>query len=503
MMPAHAAHAEVTLGALFGETAAGYAECLIGDITMHSAEVTPGALFMALAGRRHHGLDFVDEALRRGARAVAWEPAEGRASPQLPQGCVGVRVPRLRARLGAIADEFFAWPSAAMSLAAVTGTNGKTTVAWLVASALEQTGQPCAYIGTLGHGRTTALADSSLTTPDVITLHRWLAAARDEGCRHGVLEASSHALDQARLDAVRLRVAAFTNLSHDHLDYHGSMQAYAAAKARLFAWPGLETAVINADDACGAQLLASLPAESQAVTVTMNGVAAGGAARRLAGRIVASQGHGLSVAWSLDGSSGVLESALLGRFNAANLLLALGMLVALDVPVDEAAARLSRVRPPPGRMQLFGGAGRRPLVVVDFAHTPDALERVLQTLREHRPAGRLLCVFGCGGDRDRGKRALMGEVAGRLSDHVILTDDNPRSEDGEQIIREIRSGLGAASCEVIRDRAEAIRVAVTTATSDDLVLVAGKGHEQQQRFGSFSLPFSDEAAVRAALELQP
>lgn len=502
-MPARAAHDEVTLAALFGDVAAASADRMIGDLTMHSAEVTPGALFVALAGRRQHGLDFLDEALRRGARAVAWEPVEGRLPPQLPQGCAEVRVPQLRAHLGTIADAFFARPSAAMSLAAVTGTNGKTTVAWLVATALEQAARPCAYIGTLGHGRTMALADSTLTTPDVITLHRWLAAARDDGCCHGVLEASSHALDQARLDGVRLRVAAFTNLSHDHLDYHGSMQAYAAAKARLFAWPGLETAVINADDACGAQLLASLPPASQALSVTMNGVAPGGAARRLTGRVIASQGHGLSVAWSLDGASGVLESALLGGFNAANLLLALGMLVALDLPVDEAAARLSRVRPPPGRMQLFGGAGRRPLIVVDFAHTPDALERVLHTLREHRPGGRLLCVFGCGGERDRSKRALMGEVAGRLADHVVLTDDNPRGEDGEQIIREIRSGLGAASYEVIRDRADAIRAAVAIAAPDDLVLVAGKGHEQTQSVGANRLPFSDEAAVRAALELQP
>ncbi len=502
-MPARAAHDTVTLAALLSDMRPAFADCVIDDITMHSAEVTPGALFVALAGQRHHGLDFLDEALRHGARAVVWEPAPGRAAPQLPPGGVEVCVPALRARLGRIADAFFARPSAALSLAAVTGTNGKTTVAWLVANALDQAARPCAYIGTLGHGRTTALADTTLTTPDVITLHRWLAAARDEGCGDAVLEASSHALDQARLDGVRLRVAAFTNLTHDHLDYHGTMEAYAAAKARLFAWPGLETAVINADNACGAQLLASLPRAAQALSVTMNGVGAGGSVRRLAGRVVASQGHGLSVGWSLDGTHGVLESALLGRFNAANLLLALGMLVGMDMPVEEAAARLSRVRPPPGRMQLFGGAGRRPLVVVDFAHTPDALERVLHTLREHRPAGRLLCVFGCGGERDRGKRPLMGEVAGRLADHVVLTDDNPRGEDGEQIIRDIRSGLGSASSETIRDRAAAIRTAVAMAGPDDLVLVAGKGHEQVQAVGATRLPFSDEAAVRAALELQP
>jgi len=492
------APAPISLGELLLECPPEARAQPVYDLTQNSSEVRPGSLFIALAGRRTHGLAHAAEAVRRGASAVAWEPVEGLFPPALP-GVTALCVPRLRSRLGAIADRYFAAPSAAMALAGVTGTNGKTTVAWLVACALDHAGQPCAYIGTLGHGRPGTLAASELTTADVITLHRRLAQARGQGCAHGALEASSHALDQGRLDGLRLRVAAFTNLSHEHLDYHGSMQAYGAAKARLFAWPGLEHAVINADDAFGAQLLSQLPDRVRALPVSLNGSAAG--AGRLGGRVVNSHRAGLALAWTLGSEAGLIESRLLGRFNAANLLLALGVLVTLGMPVEAAAAQLARVRPPPGRMQVFGGAGRRPMVVVDFAHTPDALERVLEALREHCPASRLHCVFGCGGDRDAGKRPLMGEIAGRLADRVILTDDNPRSEDGDRIIADIRSGVAAAAVTVRRDRAEAIAEAVTGAAPGDVVLVAGKGHEQVQLHGAHVVPFSDEAAVRAALEL--
>ncbi len=492
----------MALGALFSDAPASLSRVQISDLTLHSGEVQPGSLFVALAGGRRHGLEFLDEALARGAAAVAWEPAEGVNAPTLPPGVAGLRAPLLRARLGAVADRFFGQPSATLSLAAVTGTNGKTTVAWLVASALEADGKPCGYVGTLGHGRTSALASTRLTTPDVITLHRWLDAARAAGCRYGALEASSHALDQSRLDGVRLRVAGFTNLSHEHLDYHGSLEAYAAAKARLFAWPGLDCAVINADDAQGARLLAGLPEGVGSIAVTLNGLG-GGAGRRLVARSAPAANGGLALAWSLDGEHGVLESPLVGRFNAGNLALSLGILVALGLPADRAAARLARVLPPPGRMQVFGGAGHQPLVVVDFAHTPDALERALEALREQRPRARILCVFGCGGERDPAKRPLMGEVAARLADEVMLTDDNPRGEDGGEIIEAIRQGMGPRAgrgVHVIRDRREAIAAALTEASADDVVLVAGKGHEQTQQVGTACLPFSDAAVVRELLE---
>ncbi|TVQ47078.1 MAG: UDP-N-acetylmuramoyl-L-alanyl-D-glutamate--2,6-diaminopimelate ligase [Gammaproteobacteria bacterium] len=489
----------MTLGALFSDCPAPLADVRVQDLTLHSGDVQPGGLFVALAGRSGHGLDHLEEALARGAAAVAWEPAENIAPPRLPDTVAGIRAPLLRARLGMMADRFFGQPSAGMALAAVTGTNGKTTVAWLVARALEADNHPCAYVGTLGRGRPAALAAATLTTPDVITLHRWLADAHAAGCRHGTLEASSHALDQARLDGVRLRVAAFTNLSHEHLDYHGSLEAYAAAKARLFAWPGLEWAVINADDPQGARLLAALPAGVSPLAVSLNGFG-GGAGRRLVARAAPSASGGLTLAWSLDGAHGELESPLVGRFNAGNLALALGILVALGLPPDRAAARLARVAPPPGRMQGFGGAGHAPLVIVDFAHTPDALERALEALREQRPRARLYCVFGCGGERDREKRPLMGEVAARLADEVILTDDNPRGEDAEQIIAAIQRGAGARGARVIRDRRAAIATAIGEARAGDVVLVAGKGHERSQQVGDQVLPFSDADVVRDVLE---
>ncbi len=489
----------MALGVLFSDCPVGVADLRVQDLSLHSGEVQQGGLFVALAGRRGHGLEHLDEALERGAVAVAWEPAEGVTPPTLPHPVAGLRAPLLRARLGAMADRFFQQPSAGMALAAVTGTNGKTTVAWLVARALEADHHPCAYVGTLGHGRPAALAAATLTTPDVITLHRWLAEARSTGCRYGALEASSHALDQSRLDGVRLRVAAFTNLSHEHLDYHGSLHAYAAAKARLFAWPGLDSAVINADDPQGARLLAALPAGVSSLAVSLNGLA-GGTGRRLVARAGPSASGGLALAWSLDGEHGELESPLVGRFNASNLALALGILVALGLPAERAAARLARVVPPPGRMQVFGGAGHAPLVVVDFAHTPDALERALEALREQRPHGRLYCVFGCGGERDREKRPLMGEVATRLADAVILTDDNPRGEDGGEIIKAIQRGAGRRGARVIRDRRAAIAAAIGEAAAGDVVLVAGKGHEHSQQFGDQVLPFSDAAVVRDVLE---
>ena len=353
-------------------------------------------------------------------------------------------------------------------------------------------------IGTLGAGRPGALAPSGFTTPDVIEVHRTLAGLRDSGARWAAMEVSSHALDQRRVAGVRFRAAAFTNLSRDHLDYHGTLDAYGEAKARLFQVPGLGLAVINAGDAFGRSLISRIPAAVDLVTVGPVETPALARGRRLSLRNVEARPHGLSL--ELGGSWGPLrmESPLLGRFNADNLTLALGVLLALGVPADEAVQGLGGVSAPPGRMESFGGDGR-PLVVVDYAHTPDALAKALAAARVHC-RGRLWCVFGCGGDRDPGKRPEMARHAEALADRLVVTDDNPRGEDPARIVAGILAGFehpGRARVE--HDRRAAIRLAVRQAARADVVLVAGKGHEDYQIVGEERRSFSDRAEVLQAL----
>ncbi len=503
MMPAPRTTVPMHLDTLLAGVADVPADVPVADITLDSREVRTGALFIALRGNRTHGLEYLDDALQRGATAVAWEPAPGVTPPVLPAGVHGVAVPLLRERLGTVADRFFGSPSKSVATAAVTGTNGKTTVAWLVAGALEHLGKPCAYIGTLGTGRLPTPDTGGLTTPEVVTMHRLLAQARDEGTRHAVLEASSHALAQARLAEVRVAVAAFTNLTPEHLDYHGDMRAYGAAKLGLFRHPGLRAAVVNVDDPYSEAVLAALPAGVSATRVSIAPAALPGP-DRLCAKLMPESGPGLVLVVDAAGRRLTLNSRLVGAFNASNLLVALGMLRALGVDADAAIRALSDARPPPGRMQVFGGAGRKPLVVVDFAHTPDALERALEALRAHRPAAHLTVVFGCGGERDALKRPQMGAIAARLADRVVLTDDNPRGEDPDVILAQIREGIPAsASVSQCRDRGQAIVDAVAGAGPEDVVLVAGKGHESVQLVRGDARPFSDEAAVRAALEARP
>jgi UDP-N-acetylmuramoyl-L-alanyl-D-glutamate--2,6-diaminopimelate ligase len=356
----------------------------------------------------------------------------------------------------------------------------------------------CGIIGTLGQGRPGALRGGGLTTPDALTTHRALADLYAAGCERVAMEVSSHALDQRRLAGVRFSTAVFTNLSRDHLDYHGSMAEYARAKARLFAWPGLQSAVINRDDAHGRVLAGSLSQDVRLITYG-TGPTRGLRGEHLVGRVMGLTADGLELA--VDGvfGRGVVRARLAGRFNALNLLAAVGTLVAEGIELQQVLARLGAARAVPGRMEPFGGSRGRPLVVVDYAHTPDALGQALESLRD-QCRGRLCCVFGCGGDRDAGKRPAMGAVAARLADALVLTDDNPRGENGDQIVDAILRGMPAgARVTVERDRAAAICLAVTAAGADDAVLVAGKGHETVQEVAGVRRPFSDAAAVRAAL----
>jgi len=482
------------LTALLAPWASPPAPVRVTGVALDSRALAPGSLFLAVAGRSRHGAAFVDAAIAAGAGAVAYEPAPGVDTARLERRCNEaavpvVAVPGLGRLAGDIAARFHADPSRALTVVGVTGTDGKSSVTHFAAQLLEAAGWRCGIMGTLGHGFAGALAAGTHTTPDATGVQAALAALRAAGAQAVVMEVSSHALDQGRVDAVAFDVAVLTNLSREHLDYHGSMAAYAAAKARLFGWRDLRARVLNLDDALGRRLAAG---HERVIGYGADAVAA------LRLRAVTPQAQGLSVTLELRGRGAEVTLPLLGRFNAANALAALGVVEALGGDPVAALPALAGLRPVPGRMEPFGG-GDRPLVVVDYAHTPAALEAALAATREHCQ-GRLWCVFGCGGERDAGKRPLMGAVATRWADHVVLTNDNPRQESPEAILAEIRAGCaGAADVRTIAERAKAVRHALAAAAPGDVVLVAGKGHEDCQILGDRRLAFSDRDAVRAAL----
>ena len=466
-------------------------------VALDSREIQPGYLFLAVRGHDDHGLQHLADARRRGASAVAYDP-EG-AVQYLPglNGLPAIAVRELARQAGPIAARFYADPSAAQSVIAVTGTNGKTSVSLLAAQILTELGKPCGLLGTLGYGVYGQLQTGRHTTPDAVSLQAWLARFRDARVRYASLEASSHALDQGRLNGVHFRTAVFTNLTRDHLDYHGDMRTYGAAKRRLFDMPGVRHAVINLDDAFGRELAAALPSGITLIGYSLeNHRAARGQGLQATNLSLSAGGLQFDVAGEYG--SGQVNSRLLGRFNAQNLLAVLGVLLSLEVPFTRALAALHQARTVPGRMECFGG-GRQPLVVVDYAHTPDALEKALSAARAHC-AGQLWCVFGCGGERDRGKRPQMGALAEKLADHVIVTDDNPRHEDGDTIVAEILGGITQRRrVRVQRDRARALTEALQTARAGDVVLLAGKGHEQYQIVGDRYLDYSDRDTVRQLL----
>lgn len=462
------------------------------DISLDSRRIGDGGLFLACAGLGdRHGLDHVDEAVRRGAAIVLWEPVPGRAPPTLPVPAIAV--PELSRLAGHIADRFFGQPSRHLRVVGITGTNGKTSISHLVAEALERAGQPAGLLGTLGAGRPGHLAAVSHTTADAVTVQAQLAELEQAGATRAAMEVSSHGLSQHRVDAVRFPGAVFSNLSHDHLDYHGHETAYAEAKRQLFTHPELEWAVINADDYWSDHMASALSSDTRCIRISgQDGSPAGESVRfRHYPR-----SDGLRVAISGVLGEVTIDSRWMGHFNAFNLTAAFAVLRLEGVPADKAAAVLGAVPAVAGRMERFGGC-RQPAVVVDYAHTPDALTQVLGSLREHT-GGRLWCVFGCGGDRDREKRPVMGQIAARLADEVIVTDDNPRSESGEQIVADILRGAGR-DARVCRDRGEAIQQAISRARPGDVVLIAGKGHEAVQIVGEERRRFSDRERVLSLL----
>jgi UDP-N-acetylmuramoyl-L-alanyl-D-glutamate--2,6-diaminopimelate ligase len=472
----------------------------VGDLTLDSRDVRAGSLFFALSGRRAHGMHFAAEAAGRGASVVLWDPEE---TPQ-PDASMSAAVrsanpstflaavPGLKRMVGRIADRFFGWPSSHMRIVGITGTNGKTTSAYLLTQCLQRLKSDAAYIGTIGWGRIDNLQPLAHTTPDVITVHRQLAKLRALGVRDVAMEVSSHALDQGRVDGVRFHSAAFTNLTRDHLDYHPSMQAYGEAKARLFAIPELQHVVINIGDAFGRELALRYSGRAPLTAVWVGDGESGWLADRslhAAGLVLDLNG----ISMELEGSFGTahLATRLMGRFNAENAVVVVACLLALGATLAEAAAALADCAAPPGRMEVIAARGAdKPLAVVDYAHTPDALSKALGALREHC-RGTLWCVFGCGGDRDPGKRPMMGAVADDLADRIIVTDDNPRSENPEAITSGITVGIKSHAARVIHDRGEAIGAALNEAVASDIVLIAGKGHEDYQIYGDVRRDFSD------------
>ncbi len=483
-MMAAVASVVMTLGELLGSHAGDLASVEINDLVADSRQVTTGSAFVALRGATTHGLAFARQALERGAVVVLYEPSGD--EPDLPQPSLAV--PELGARLGELAQRFFGHGRAAIDLIGVTGTNGKSTVAYLTAAARTEFGARCGYLGTLGYGVPPTLASQALTTPDCLTLHRNLRAL---DVREAAMEVSSIAIAQNRIAGLRFESAVFTNLTRDHLDYHGDFASYKAAKARLFDLDGLRHAVIFVDDPFGAELASTVARRVPTLTVSCKGDA------DITGRIIASSFDGMTLAVRTPTGAATLASPLIGDINAENLLLALGALLTLDMPTAAACNALGSCTGLPGRMQLFGGAGQ-PRVVVDYAHTPDALERVVADLRV-RTQGELWCVFGCGGERDPGKRPDMGSAASR-ADHVVITDDNPRRENPRAIVADIMRGIPAGRDVVIEhDRRAAIATAVARARPGDVVLVAGKGHESVQIVGQHAEPFDDRAVVAELL----
>ena len=475
-------------------------------LTQNSQMVQPGGLFIAMPGLTQHGLNYIEEAVARGASAVFTEPdiewpvdriaaLADRLTIPLYSG------PTLYDHLSTLAQRYYGNPANHLSLIGVTGTNGKTSVTHYLAQVYEQLDpDSVGIIGTLGNGRINALQHTTHTTPELFSLYAELARQREAGIRHVMMEVSSHALAQNRVAGLRYDTAILTNLTPEHQDYHGNMRSYGAAKAKLFRTPGLGHAVIQADEGFGQQVIEQLTQETQVPITTINTDPAARPQSHtwIHAHQITTNPTGIQIDLHTHAGTGRLESPLHGRFNAENLMLALGTLLAQQIPFDQAVAALAQVTGTPGRMTHRGTAGQ-PQVIIDYAHTPDALEKALQAAREH-VSGRLISIFGCGGDRDANKRPLMGAIAERYADQVWVTDDNPRTEPSTEISDQILAGMKCpAKVHLEHDRAKAISTAIAEAKPQDVIVVAGKGHEKYQYIGMEQRPFSDIEQVELAL----
>lgn len=502
----------------------------IARLMTDSRAVQAGDTFVAYPGEKMDGRQFIAQAIEQGANAVIWENQDFEWNPNWQVPNLGVA--DLRRRAGWLADAIYGQPSEKLWVVGVTGTNGKTSTSHWIAQALDDSNRRCALIGTLGNGFHGTLKTSANTTPDAICVHALLAEYVRVGAQALAMEVSSHALSQGRVNGVSFDIALLTNLSRDHFDYHGNMQNYAAAKRKLFYWHSLKYVVLNLDDAFGQELAEQLqdsavevigyalrPLSKKLPQVERPGL------RMVYGELLEMSGQGMKLAIKSSWGVAHINSSLVGRFNAENLLGALAVLLVSKIDLHAAALSLSKVQAVSGRMQRLGSA-QQPTVIVDYAHSPDALEKVLLALREvsqfHSTAkgaevneqaigdqlssrstslSRLICVFGCGGERDRGKRGLMGKIAEQFSDHCIITSDNPRNEDPHNIIAEIVNGMSATKHEIIVERGAAIRLAISQARQSDTVLIAGKGHEDYQEVKGVRHPFNDVLIAQQALKV--
>jgi len=523
MMVAKVSHEIVMLRDLLRDVAAvNIAEDReVKGLSISDAGVRPGFVFFALAGGHQHGITYAADAVVRGACAIVREIDDSNADepellfvskhPQYPGKVPVISVPGLTHKLGAIAEKFYGEPSRQLHVVGVTGTNGKTSCAHFLSQALNKDA-PTAVIGTLGNGllneeQVIALSEATHTTPDAISVHQLMRQYLDNGAKNLVMEVSSHGLTQGRVAGVNFDVAVFTNLSRDHLDYHGDMATYAAVKSRLFQMPGLKTAIINSDDACGRDIMVLLDNAGTVSNVVSYGIGSSADPKSVRALDVQHTAAGLRFNVRCDWGSGEVQSPLLGLFNVSNLLAVLCTLLVSGVCFDEALRRLCRLTTIEGRMERVNDAGDGKVLVVDYAHTPDALQNALQSLRMHlntASPGKLWCVFGCGGDRDRGKRGEMGAIAQQFADQIIITDDNPRTEASEKIIADIVGGLALPEQAVlIPNRVAAIRYAVNAAGKHDIVLIAGKGHEKYQIMGTKKCDYvGDKAVVHDLLQHQ-
>jgi len=468
----------------------------INGLTLDSRQIAPGDAFIALAGANQHGLQHAAQALERGATVILYDPAGGGA--ELAAGLNEARllaVEDLSGKLGDLAARFYGDPSAAMRVFGITGTNGKTSCSQFLSQLLPA----CGIIGTLGWGEWGRLNKTLNTTPDALAVQRMLAELLKQGKTSVAMEVSSHGIEQGRVNGVHFEGAVFTNISRDHLDYHGTMEAYVAAKLALLRQPDLKFAAVNLDDDYSGQILAAMPD-----SVTVWGHSRQGKTspkgESLKAEAVRHQPDGIEFDVCWREQSVTVQTPLFGDFNIDNCLSVLAVLLAIGEPIDRAVIKLRALIPVQGRMERFGG-DRQPWVFVDYAHTPDALDKVLASVRQHCRQD-LWIVFGCGGNRDRGKRAEMGAGASRWADHVIVTDDNPRHENGQHIVDDILTGCRKERVRVIRDRKQAIETAILEAGANDWIVVAGKGHEDYQEIAGVRYPFSDAEAVQRALELR-
>lgn len=473
----------------------------ITGLSLDSRNVKQNYLFFAVQGETVNGIEFINNAIEQGAAAVLWEADSSveaikinwrktKSNIEVPI----IAIENLSQLTGILADRFYNKPSQNISVCGITGTNGKTSCADFIAQMMSIE-SPCGVMGTLGSGIYPDLKETGFTTPDAITCHQWLSNIESNKAKFAVMEVSSHALVQGRTNGVQFNSAVFTNLTRDHLDYHGDMASYADAKSKLFKTIGLQNAIINVDDEAGRRIVENLASDIHCVRYGLDKTFN----PDVYGFDVELNQNGLSMKVVTPWGDGQLHSPVIGDFNASNLLAVLSVMLLQGIEFKEALQRLTTIKSVAGRMQRFGDEST-PLVVVDFAHTPDALEQTLTSLRQHTK-NNLWCVFGCGGDRDVGKRSLMGAVANNNADYVVLTNDNPRSEAAENILNDIQSGISnLEKVTVEQDRHTAIYLALSKAQIGDVVLIAGKGHENYQLIGSKKFPFNDAEEVQQQLE---